>query len=213
MGLADLTFRAIGADVMREYWPVFVAGALFEVWLVRRIRRSGRFPVLWIVSTLLLVACLSAALWAESFLAGQLVAQTVGDNGIGAWEELGWHVSRSWPPVSLMAVMLVVLAARPRSDVVIAVLVCVAGTLASWTVAMWLFTTTHQEAVFRLLVLPGGLGVLASILGFTAATGIWIAIGRWIWGEGRRRRRRRRPPGRDAAMADDDVAGTFDKQP
>jgi hypothetical protein len=34
------------------------------------------------------------------------------------------------------------------------------------------------------------LGVVASLVGFTAATGIWMAIGRWVWKQGRRRRHR-----------------------
>jgi hypothetical protein len=53
--------------------------------------------------------------------------------------------------------------------------------------AMWLFTTIHARLVFRLLVVAGGLGVVASVAGFTTATAVWMAIGRWIWRQGRRR--------------------------
>jgi hypothetical protein len=80
--------------------------------------------------------------------------------------------------------------ARPRPDAVVTAIVAAAGVLVSWIVAMWLFTTNHLEAVFRVMVLPGGLGIVASLVGFTAATGVWMAIGRWVWKQGRRRRRR-----------------------
>lgn len=54
---------------------------------------------------------------------------------------------------------------------------------------MWLNAANHHEAVFRLLLLPGGAGVVASLIGFSTATARWMAIGRWIWKQGRRRHR------------------------
>ena len=189
MGVHDLTFRVIGADTLGEYWPVFVAGAVVEVWLVTRIRRWGRFPLEWVLFTLMLGACLWAGLWAESFLATRFAYQTVGEGSrVDAWAELRWHVARSWPLLAPLAIVLLGLVMRPRFHAVVAALVAAAGVLVSWIVAMWLFTTNHHPAMFQLLVLPGGLGVLAALVGFTAATAIWMAIGRWIWKEGRRRR-------------------------
>jgi hypothetical protein len=88
----------------------------------------------------------------------------------------------------LLGAVVLVLVMRPRSDRVVTGLVVAAGVLVSWIVAMWLFTTNHQQTVFRLLVLPGGLAALASLMGFGAATALWMAIGRWIWKQGRRRR-------------------------
>jgi hypothetical protein len=200
VGVADLGFQAIGTDTMREYWPVFAAAATLEFWLVRRIRRSHRFPVRWIASAAIATVLLAVLSWAESYLATQLIYQTVGEGArVNFWQELRWHFSRSWPLIPALGVVVAGLVARPRSETVMAALVAAAGVLASWIAAMWLFTTSHQEAVFQLLVLPGGLGVVASLIGFPAATALWMAIARWIWGEGRRRRRRL-PPRADAAV-------------
>jgi hypothetical protein len=119
-----------------------------------------------------------------------MLYQTVGEGArVNPWEEMYAHVARSLPLLAALVVVLLGLVAHPRSDIAMAACVAAAGVLASWNVAMWLFTTNHQVAVFQLLVLPGGLGVVASLLGFTAATATWMAIGRWIWREGRRRPR------------------------
>ena len=190
MGAGDLGFQTVAMATMSEYWPVFAAGAAIEMWLVRRIQRSQRFRVQWIATAAIAAAFLSAVLWAESFLVTQLTYQTVGEGArVSAWEPLLSHVSRSWPLLAVLGGVLFGLA-RPRPDPVVTGIVAAAGVLVSWIVAMWLFTTNHLEAVFRVMVLPGGLGVVASLVGFTAATGIWMAIGRWVWKQGRRRRRR-----------------------
>jgi hypothetical protein len=120
----------------------------------------------------------------------QLTYETVGEAArVNAWEQLRSHVSRSWPLLAALGAVLLGLA-RPRADAAVVGMVAAAGVLVSWIVAMWLFTTNHLEAVFRVMVLPGGLGVVASLVGFTAATAIWMAIGRWGWKQGRRRRHR-----------------------
>jgi hypothetical protein len=171
-----------------DYWPAFVAAGVVEVWLVIRIRRWGRFPFPWVMFTIVLGALLTAGLWAESFLATRLAYQTLSENArVDAWGELRGHVARSWPLLVPLAMVLLGLVMRPRSLAAVAALVVAAGVLASWIVAMWLFSTTHSPTLFQLLVLPGGLGIVASLVGFTAATAIWMAIGRWIWREGRRR--------------------------
>ncbi|WP_410961824.1 hypothetical protein, partial [Salmonella sp. SAL4359] len=90
----------------------------------------------------------------------------------------------AWPFLAPLGVVLLVLVKRPRSDAAVAALVATAGVLVSWIAAMWLYTTNHHPFVFQLLVLPGGLGVLASLIGFSTATALWMAIGRWIWKQG-----------------------------
>jgi hypothetical protein len=192
MGLIDLSFRAIGMDTLREYWPVFVAGAVVEVWVMRRIRRWGRFPFQWVVLTAMVPVLLSAVLWGESYLARQSILATIGETGISPWEELGWHLERSQPLLAPLAIVLLGLVKRPRSEALVSALVSAAGALASWIVAMWLYTTDHEPAVVRLLILPGVLGMVAALVGFPAATAVWMAIGRWVWREGRRRKG---PPG------------------
>ena len=187
MGASDLGFQTVATATMSEYWPVFAAAAAIEMWLVRRIQRSRRFRVQWIASAAIAAALLSAVLWAESFLVMRLTHETVGPaDRLGTWQQLQSHVSRSWPLLAVLGGVLFGLA-RPRPDPVVTGIVAAAGVLVSWIVAMWLFTTNHLEAVFRVMVLPGGLGVLASLVGFTAATGIWMALGRWVWKQGRRR--------------------------
>ena len=190
MGASDLGFQAVATATMSEYWPVFAAGAAIEIWVVRRIQRSRRFRVSWIAGAAIAAALLSAVLWAESFLVTQLAYETVGEGArVNAWEQWRSHFSRSWPLLGALGVVLLGLA-RARADGLVTGMVAAAGVLVSWLVAMWLFTTNHQEAVFRVMVLPGGLGVVASLVGFTAAAAAWMAIGRWVWKQGRRRRHR-----------------------
>ena len=172
-----------------DYLPVFVAASVAELWLVVRIRRWGRFPFSRVMFAVVLAALLGAGLWAESFLATQFAYQTLSENArVDWWHELRGHFDRSWPLAVPLAIVLLGLVMRPRSQSAVAVLVAAAGVLASWIVARWLFTTTHSPTMFQLLVLPGGIGVVAALVGFSAATAIWMAIGRWIWKEGRRRR-------------------------
>ena len=187
----DLGFRAIGADTIGLYWPVFAAFAIFEMWLVRRVRRSGRFRAAWIASISVVAALLVAVLWVESFLAAQLVYQTVGEGAtFDVWNEFEGHFMRTWPLLAPLGVVLLTLLTHPRSDAVMGSLVAALGVLASWIVAMWLFTTNHQPGLFQALVSLSGLGVLASLVGFGSATALWMAINRWWWREGRRRRHR-----------------------
>lgn len=189
MGVGDSGFQTVALATMSEYWPVFAAGAAIEMWLVVRIQRSRRFRVQWIAAAAIAAGLLSAVLWAESFLVTQLTYQTVGEGArADAWGQLRSHVSRSWPLVAALGAVLLGLA-RPRAGAAVLAMVAAAGVLVSWIVAMWLFTTNHLEAVFMVMVLPGGLGVVASLVGFTAATAIWMAIGRWVWKQGRRRHR------------------------
>jgi hypothetical protein len=172
-----------------DYLPVFVAAGVVEMWLVVRIRRQGRFPFSRVMFAIILATLLPAGLWAESFLATQFAYQTLSETPrVDWWNELRGHLDRSWPLLVALGFVLSALVMRPRSQAAVALLVAAAGVLASWIVAMWLFTATHSPTLFQLLVLPGGLGIVASLVGFAAATAIWMAIGRWIWKEGRRRR-------------------------
>jgi hypothetical protein len=183
----------VAADTLREYWPVFTTGAAVELWLVRRLWRRGRFPFDSVLVVGGLALLLLAVLWSQSFLATQFAFQTLTeDRRVDVWGDVRAHLDRSWPLLAPLVIVLVVLAKRPRSHAFVALLVAAAGFLVSWLVAMWLFTTTHHPLVFQLLVLPGGLGLVASLAGYTAATAMWMGIARWIWKEGRRRRSR--PP-------------------
>ena len=175
---------------MGEYWPVFVAGALVELWIVhKRMRRSRPFPPEWALTSAVAAALMGAALWVEPFLATQLAYQTVGEGARATpMSDLWAHIQRAWPLVAGVALALLALVAHPRSVAVVAVLVASAGVLVSWMAAMWLFATNHSAIAFQILIVPGGLGVVASLAGFTTATALWVAIGRWIWRQGRRPR-------------------------
>jgi hypothetical protein len=190
----DLSFRAIGVETMRQYWPVFAAGALVELWVVRaRLRRVRPFPPIWVAAPAVAAALMAVGLWVESFLATRFVYQTIGEGArVNFWEELQLHYWRSRPLLAVLAVALLGLVRRPRSEAVVAALVVAAGISISWMAAMWLYTNTHSPIVFRVLVRRGGLGVVASLAGFTTATALWVAIGRWIWRQGRRPRPARR---------------------
>lgn len=182
---------------MGLYWPVFAVGAAIEVWLVRRIRRSGRFRVAWIASSVV-AAVLVAVLWAESFLAAQFAYQTVGEGAtFDVSQELAGHYLRTRPLLAPLGVVLLAVLTHPRSDAVMGGLVAAFGVLVSWIVTMWLFTTSHQPGLFQVLVNLSGLGLLASFIGFGSATALWMAISRWWWKEGRRRRHRGMTPQAD----------------
>ena len=184
----DLSFHAIGGETLRQSWPVFTAAAALEVWLVRRIRRSRRYPFEAVVFAGGPAAALAAALWGQSFVAAQLVYDSVGEGvRVNVWEDLQLHLWRSWPLLAALGAVLAGLVSHPRSDHVVAALVATAGVLVSWTAAIWLFVNSHHEVVHRVLLLPGGLGVVASMLGVLTSLALWMAIGRWIW---RRRHRR-----------------------
>jgi hypothetical protein len=174
---------------MAEYWPVFAAGALVELWIVvTRMRHARPFPPEWAVTSAIAAVSIGMALWVEPFLATRLVNETVGDGAHAtAWNDVQAHLQRSWPLAAALVVVVLALVSHPRSTALVAFLVATAGVLASWMAAMWLFTTIHARLVFRLLVVAGGLGVVASVAGFTTATAVWMAIGRWIWRQGRRR--------------------------
>jgi hypothetical protein len=58
--------------------------------------------------------------------------------------------------------------------------VAVAGVMATWLIAMWLYTTPHQDTVLRVFLVPGTLGVVASLLGCSASTALWMMTTRWI---------------------------------
>jgi hypothetical protein len=191
--MTDVSFSTIGAETMRQYWPIFLAGAVVQGWLVLYGRRSRHFPVRWIAPTAIVAALLAALLGMESFLHTQLAYQTVGEGARADFSrELDAHLSRSWPPLAGVAVLLGALARQPRSRPTTAFLTAGTGVLLSWTVAMWLFVTNHGPLVFRVLVLPGGLGIVASVVGFAAASAAWMATARYVWL--RERSRRSVPP-------------------
>ena len=186
-----MTRFSLDATALRtlvDYWPVFAAGALAQGWLViTRMRRSRPFPPVWALTSAVAAVLTAVALWVEPFLATQLVNETVVENShADVSSDMLAHFQRSWPLAAGLVSVVLALVAHPRSSALAAVLVAAAGFLASWMAAMWLFTTIHSPLVFRLLVVAGGLGVVASIAGFATATAVWMAIGRWIWRQGRR---------------------------
>ena len=173
-------------EIQSQTGLVVAAGAAVQVWVVwklRRIRerRGRRFPQRWIAWTGIAVAGLAIALWTESFLATTRAYQSLTAESDLLWNDLLGHLRWLWQPLAGMCVALMGLARHPRSLTGTAGLVVVTGALASVMVASWLFATNHDGLVFRILVLPGGLGLVAALVGFGAATTLWMAIGRWIW--------------------------------
>lgn len=205
--MTDVSFPAIGAETMRQCWPVFAAGAIVQTWLVMRSRRSRHFPVRWIAPAAIVSALLAALLGVESFLTTQLAYETVGEGARAQpWlANLEAQVARSWP-LAGVAVLWLALVREPRARRTVALLTAGIGILLSWTVAMWLFVTNHGPLVFGLLVLPGGLGVVASVVGFTAAGALWMATAKWLWR--REYARPRRPPDVHVEVVDWHSEGT-----
>lgn len=185
--MTRFSLDAIALRTLVEYWPLFAAAALAEAWLViTRLRRSRPFPAVWALTSAVAAVLMAVALWVEPFLATELANGTIDGSHADISSDLLAHVQRSWPLLAGLVFVVSALVVHPRSNALVAVLVAAAGFLASWMAAMWLFTTIHAPFVFRLLVGAGGLGVVASIAGFTAATALWMAIGRWVWRQGRR---------------------------
>lgn len=182
-GIVDHGFGAIGKETIELCWPVFAAAAATGVWLLGKVmRRWRRIPRAWIGIASLALVAMAASLWMESFLAARLVYETAGEGAqMHPWQDLEGHYWRSRPLLVMLAVVLLPLAGHPRSVRLRAGLVATAGVLASWIVAMWLYVSSHQPIVFRFLVVPGGLAIVASLVGFTAATLLWMVIARWAW--------------------------------
>lgn len=166
---------------------VFAGGAAIQAWVVwklrrARLRRGRRFPLRWIVWTGSVVACAAVALWMESFLVTSRAYETLGEGAVdNLWADLFGHLGWTWWPLAGVCVVLAGLASHPRSLAATAGLVAAAGVLVGVMVAAWLFATNHEGLLLRILVLPGGLGLVAALVGFGAATTLWMAIGRWIW--------------------------------
>jgi hypothetical protein len=160
-----------------------VAVQLWIVWTLRRIRerRGRRFPLRWIAWTGIGVTCLALALCTESFLATTRAYQSLSSESDQLWSDLLGQLRWMWQPLAGVCIALLGLARHPRSFAVTAGLVVVAGVLVSVMMAAWLFVTNHDGLVFRILVLPGGLGLVAGVVGFGAATTLWMAIARWVW--------------------------------
>lgn len=174
-------------EIQNQSVLAFAAGAAIQLWVVwklRRIRarRGRRFPLRWIAWTGFAVGGLTVALWTESFLATTRAYQTLSSIATeDLWSEVLGHLRWMWQPLAGACVALIGLAWHPRSFAVTAGLVVVAGVLLSVVVGAWLFATNHDGLMFRILVVPGGLGVVAALVGFGTATTLWMAIGRWIW--------------------------------
>ena len=174
-------------EIQRQACLVFAAGAAIQVWVVWRLRgirlrRARRFPLRWVAWTGSVVVCAAVWLWTESFLVTTQAYQTLSfPDTSDLWGDMLGHLRWMWQPFAGVCLALLGLAWHPRSLAATAGLVAAAGVLMSVMVATWLFATNHEGLVFRILVLPGGLGLVAAFVGFGAATTLWMAIGRWIW--------------------------------
>jgi hypothetical protein len=174
-------------EIQSQCGLVFAGAAAIQMWVVwtlRRIRerRGRRFPRRWIVWTGSVVTCAAVALWTESFLVTTRAYESLSAiDTLNLWSGMLGHVRWMWQPFCGLCIALLGLAWHPRSYAATAGLVAAAGLLASLMVAAWLFATNHEGLVFRILVLPGGLGLVAAFVGFGAATTLWMAIGRWLW--------------------------------
>jgi hypothetical protein len=185
----DLSFQATAAQTLAECWLVFAAAAAATARLARRIRRSRRYALEGIVASIIVSAGIATALWTESLQATRLVYESAGEGvRVRPWADVQQHLARTWPLFAGLGVVLLGLISHPRSERAVLALVAAAGVLASWIVAMWLWATSHHQVLTGVLILPGGLGLVASVVGFPVAVALWMAIGRWIWRRHRPRR-------------------------
>ena len=137
--MIDLSFRAIGMEVLAREWPAFAGGAAIQVYLAKRAHRSSHYRIQWIVFCASVAVIGIASMGVESTLVSERLHRDIGESD----------------------------RRRRRSH----------GHLADRDVAIY---TPHQDTVLRVFLVPGTLGVVASLLGFSASTALWMMTTRWI---------------------------------
>ena len=181
MGLVDLTFRALGPEVLAIVWPAFLAFAVGQIAFVANVRRQGPPDLVWSVAALMAALMTFAALGIASERAW---AQFIAREGLQPSSQTVWerllNVIRwsTGPTLWIFAIGQVLLAIRPRSHLLAATLTAVSGTALSWAIAIWLFLQPPTEILLPLFRLPLTLGIVASALGFAASGALWTSTTR-----------------------------------
>ena len=179
--MIDLSFRAIGMEVLAREWPAFAGGAAIQVYLAKRAHRSSHYPIQWIVFCASVAVIGIASMGVESTLVSERLYRDIGEGAhVRLWEELQLHLQLRWPPILVFGLAQLAVLTCVRRERAFLATVAVAGVMATWLIAMWLYTTPHQDTVLRVFLVPGTLGVVASLLGFSASTALWMMTTRWI---------------------------------
>jgi hypothetical protein len=183
--MIDLSFRTIGLEVLAREWPVFAGGAAIQVYLAKRVYRSSHYSIQWIVFCASVAVIGIASIGIESTLATERLYRDIGEGAhVRLWEELELHLRLRWPPILGFGLAQLAVLTFVRRERAFLATVAVAGVMATWLIAIWLYTTPHQDTVLRLFLVPGPLGLVASLLGFSASTALWMMTTRWAWRSG-----------------------------
>ena len=118
-GLVDLTFRALGPEVLAMAWPAFLAFAVGQIAFVAYVRRRGPPDLVWSVAALMTALMTFAALGIASERAWvQFIAREgLQPSSQTVWERL-LNVIRwsTGPTLWIFAICQVLLPIRPRSQ-------------------------------------------------------------------------------------------------
>ena len=170
----DFSFRAIGMEVLGREWPAIAGGAAIQVYVAQRVYRSSQYSVRWIAVSAGMALVGVVAFGVESTLSAERLFENIGEGvhvRMGDELSLRWHMT--WPALLGFGVTQLAVPACRSEGAFIAV-AAAAGVLASWVIAIWLFTTNHYDLLLRVFLMPGGVGIVASVLGFTASSALWM---------------------------------------
>jgi hypothetical protein len=177
MGLAELTFYALGPLTLGMAWPAFLVFAAGQIVFVFYVKRHGPPAFFWTVAVVIAAV---TALVGLGIASERAWAQLIAREGLQSLASSPWQRlfdSVRWttgPTLWMFGLCQVVLVARPRSHLLVATLAAVSGTALSWAVAIWLVQQPLPEILLRVLLrLPGTLGIVASALGFAVSGGMW----------------------------------------
>jgi hypothetical protein len=75
----DLSFRAIGMEVLAREWPAFAGGAAIQVYLAKRAHRSSHYRIQWIVFCASVAVIGIASMGVESTLVSERLHRDIGE--------------------------------------------------------------------------------------------------------------------------------------
>ena len=77
--MIDLSFRAIGMEVLAREWPAFAGGAAIQVYLAKRAHRSSHYRIQWIVFCASVAVIGIASMGVESTLVSERLHRDIGE--------------------------------------------------------------------------------------------------------------------------------------
>jgi len=178
--MTDLSFRAVGPEVLAHVWPPFVVLAGVQVAFVGRILHDGLphrlSAIAGVVGPVVAMVVLSVVF--ERAAEAALVSQGVPPWSPSLSERLAQVRWSMGPLLLVFGVAQVALSTQPRSYALVAGLTATSGIALSWALAIWLYLNAAGDIV-KWLVAPGVLGLVAGLFGFVLSDALWVCVMLW----------------------------------